>query len=56
VNIVTTAPVTINTGELRLTIPLRDFKIDLSGRIQDDQPRPDRGWLVAVETRLRMAL
>jgi len=56
VNIVTIAPVTINMGEMRMSLPLRGFMIDLAARIQDDQPRPDRGWLVAVETRLRVAL
>jgi hypothetical protein len=49
-NVVTTAPVIVNIGEARVGIPLfKHLKLDLSGRIQDDQPRPARGATGAFE-------
>jgi hypothetical protein len=56
VNVVSTAPVTLNVAEARLTFPV-DFsqysaKIDLSARVQDDQPRPKRGATAAIELAL----
>ncbi len=56
VNRLTTTPITINSGELRLSFPLGQFKFDLAGRYQDDQLRPNSGGLFGVESRIRMAL
>jgi hypothetical protein len=55
-NIVSTTPVLLNMGEARVTLPWRGFKLDLAGRIQDDQPRPSHGVLGSVEASLKMAL
>jgi hypothetical protein len=54
-NIVTAAPVIVNMGEARMTLPLRGFKLDLAGRLQDDQPRPRRGFAASVEAALTVA-
>ncbi len=55
-NVVTTAPVTINLVEGRVNLPLRTrdrtVQLDLVGRLQDDQPRPARGYLAAIEASL----
>jgi hypothetical protein len=48
-NVVTTAPVHINMGEARVTFPLRAVNIELAGRLQDDQPRPDHGFQASIE-------
>ena len=48
-NVVTTAPVLINMAEARVSFPYRSFHIDLAARIQDDQPRPDKGFQAAIE-------
>jgi hypothetical protein len=55
-NVVTSAPVSINLGEARFTLPLPWFKLDLAFRLQDDQPRPDRGFAASVESALHFAL
>ena len=55
-NVVTSAPVAINLGEARFTLPLPWFKLDLALRLQDDQPRPDRGFAASIETALHFAL
>jgi hypothetical protein len=55
-NSVSTTPVLLNMGEARVTLPWRDFKLDLAGRLQDDQPRPARGFLASVEASLRVPL
>ncbi len=55
-NIVTTMPVKIDMGIARVTVPFRVFKLDLEGRLQSDQPRPDRGFAASIEARLRMNL
>jgi len=59
-NTVTTAPVLLNLAEARVSLPLRmgaqNWKIDLAGRVQDDQPRPSQGFAAAVELALRAAL
>lgn len=52
-NIVTTSPVKVNMGEARVTLPWRAFKLDLSARMQDDQPRPAKGFAAAFEMALR---
>lgn len=55
-NVVTTAPVTINLLEARTNLPLelrdRTLRLGLVGRLQDDQPRPDRGFLASIEASL----
>ena len=49
-NVVTTAPVVVNLAEARLGIPLiKNMKLDLAARVQDDQPRPARGATGAGE-------
>ncbi len=55
-NTVSTSPVTINIGEARMRFPLKIASLDLAVRLQDDQPRPDRGFLAAVEAALAFKL
>lgn len=59
-NILTTAPVLLNMGAARISLPFavsgRHFKLDLEGRVQDDRPRPDHGFDAAVEVALRIGL
>lgn len=55
-NVVTTSPVIANIAEARVTLPLPNMKLDLAGRLSDDQPRPDKGFSASVEAVLRVAL
>jgi hypothetical protein len=55
-NLVTTAPVRINIGEARITMPWNGIKLDLALRLQDDQPRPRSGFDAAFEVALRAPL
>ncbi len=55
-NILSPTPVTINLGEARVTIPFRWMKLDLAGRLQDDQLRPNRGFAASFEVGLRIGL
>lgn len=56
-NAVTTAPVIANIAEARVSLPLPGaMKLDLSARLQDDQPRPDKGFAASVEAALRILL
>jgi hypothetical protein len=55
-NAVTTAPVNLNMGEARVSLPLYGLKLELAGRLQDDQPRPDRGLTAGVEMAVRVDL
>jgi len=59
-NIVSTMPVVVNVGEARISLPVtlgeHDFKLDLDGRLQDDQPRPHNGFAAAIEVALRAPL
>lgn len=59
-NKVSTVPVKLNLAEARVSLPLRmgaqNWKIDLAGRVQDDQPRPSQGFAAAVELALRAEL
>ena len=55
-NSVSTTPVLLNMGEARVSLPWRDFKLDLAGRLQDDRPRPAHGFLASVEASLRVPL
>ena len=52
--------VALNQAEARVSLPLmldgRGFKLDLAGRVQDDQPLPHNGFLGAVEVALRAPL
>jgi hypothetical protein len=47
-------------AEARVSLPFtlnnRTFKLDVAGRIQDDQPRPSSGFAAAVEVALRAPL
>ncbi len=53
-NIVTTMPVKIDMGVARVTLPFRVFKLDLEGRLQSDQPRPDHGFAASIEAKVRV--
>ncbi|HKQ11223.1 MAG TPA: capsule assembly Wzi family protein [Rhizomicrobium sp.] len=59
-NIVSSVPVVVNLAEARFSLPVtlqgRGFKLDLAGRLQDDQPRPHRGFAAAIEVALRVPL
>ena len=48
-NILTTAPMALNLAEAKLSMPLPGVSVDLAGRLQDDQPRPKRGFAAGVE-------
>jgi len=55
-NAVTTAPVIANIGEARVTLPLPGMmKLDVAARLQDDQPRPSKGFAASLEAALRIA-
>jgi hypothetical protein len=51
-NVVTTAPVIVNLAEARVGIPFKGWKLDIAARVQDDQPRPDKGFTGALEAGL----
>jgi hypothetical protein len=59
-NIVSPAPVLLNLAEARVSLPLgwagNRMRLDLAGRVQDDQPRPSRGFAAGIEVALRMNL
>ncbi|NIK86895.1 hypothetical protein FHS83_000213 [Rhizomicrobium palustre] len=59
-NVVTTSPVSYNLGQARFSLPLRftgqNVRLDLEGRFQDDQPRPNRGSMATAEAALRIGL
>jgi hypothetical protein len=60
VNTVSSAPVTIDILETRLSLPFEwnriDAQFDLTARLQDDQPRPRKGATAAFELSLGMWL
>lgn len=56
VNVVTEAPVQINMAEARVGLPFHDFHIELAGRLQDDQPRPARGFEASIEVSISYQL
>lgn len=56
INVVTQAPVIVNMAEGRISLPWNDWKIDLAGRLQDDQPRPHKGFGAGGEIALRAPL
>lgn len=59
-NILSPTPVLVNLGEARVSVPLalggRSWRLDLAGRLQDDQPRPARGFDAAIEAAIRIGL
>ena len=59
-NILSPTPVLINMGEARVSLPLamgeHRLKLDLAGRLQDDQLRPKSGFAAAIEASLRLDL
>lgn len=59
-NYVSTAPMSLNEVQARVSFPLKlesaDWHFDVEARVQDDQPRPHRGSLAAVEVALRVGL
>lgn len=56
-NIITSVPVTFDMLEGRISLPLHmgaeGVHLDLDGRVQNDQPRPDKGFAAAAELALR---
>jgi len=55
-NPLTKAPVTIDIGEARVSVPWTGAKLDVAARLQDDQLRPKRGFTAAFETSLEVGL
>lgn len=55
-NRVSATPVTIDIGEARVHFPFEQLSVDLAIRLQDDQPRPDRGFVAAGEVALAYRL
>lgn len=55
-NVITTAPVHVRMGEARIGLPWNDFRLDVAGRLQGDQPRPHSGFAAAIEMGLRADL
>ncbi len=56
INIVSPAPVTIDIGQARVSLPFQKFHFDIGLRIQDDQPRPKKGALFGAELALNYAI
>ena len=56
VNVVSDPPVIVNMAEARMSVPWSSWKIDLDGRLQDDQPRPHKGLAAVAEIALRAPL
>jgi hypothetical protein len=59
-NIVSPFPVKLNMAQARVSLPLnmggQGWTLDLAGRVQDDQPRPSRGFAAAIEVGLGIGL
>lgn len=55
-NVVTTAPVSLNMLDGRISLPVHlggnGVHLDFDGRVQDNQPRPDKGFAAAGEVAL----
>lgn len=49
-NPITSTPVTINIGEARVSLPFQRLSLQVVGRAQDDQPRPDHGFAASIES------
>jgi hypothetical protein len=55
-NRVSAIPVFIDIGEARVHFPFEQLSIDLAVRLQDDQPRPDKGFAASGEVALAYRL
>lgn len=59
-NVVSASPVILNMIESRSDLPLKwgdaNVQLSLIGRMQDNRPRPDKGWLASAEVRLGLKL
>jgi Capsule assembly protein Wzi len=55
-NLVTAAPVVVDIGEARVKFPLKNLSVEVAVRLQDDQPRPDRGFAAAGELSINYRL
>jgi hypothetical protein len=55
-NTITATPVRINLAEGRVSLPWQHLRLDLALRLQDDQPRPARGFDAGLEMVLRAPL
>ena len=56
-NIVSSMPLNINLGEARVSLPWNGFRLDLAGRLQDNQPRPhSSGMAASAEIAIRIDL
>ena len=55
-NAVTTSPVLINLGEAKVSIPMSRASLSIAARVQDDQPRPHKGFTAAGEMALKFQL
>jgi hypothetical protein len=55
-NVVTTKPLLINLGEIKVSVPMNSLTVNVAARLQDDQPRPKSGFAAATELSLNMRL
>jgi len=55
-NRVSTAPVAIDIGQARVKFPLKKLSVELAVRLQDDQPRPAKGFQAAGELAINYRL
>jgi len=55
-NRVSTSPVAIDIAEARLKVPFRNLSVEAAVRLQDDQPRPDKGFAAAGELSINYRL
>ena len=57
-NILSISPVVVNVAEARFALPVifGRWRLELRGQIQDDQPRPHKGFSAAMETALKLPL
>jgi len=60
INVVTSLPVTINEVQARISLPLEvsdtHLRLQLEGRLADDQPRPNHGRLATAELALTFGI
>ncbi len=55
-NAVSTLPVEVNIGQVRLRLPLAGSFLDIAAGVQDDQPRPRKGFDATVDAAWTFAL
>ena len=55
-NVVTSTPALINLGEAKVTVPMHGVTVGLAARLQDDQPRPQQGFVAAGEISFKFNL